>query len=113
MQAIEKIEGLHIAHGTHEGMSGKHNEDTYGFFAWDNGAGKPLFVGVVADGVGGQTAGEVASSLAVEAVRTYFRNVNQINGNISSHLERAVQAANKEVYQYSQGHSEVSGMGTT
>lgn len=113
MQVIEKIEGLHIGHGTHEGMSGKHNEDSYGFFAWDNGAGKPLFIGVVADGVGGQTAGEVASSLAVEAVRNYFRAQNQINGNISGHLERAIWAANKEVYQYSQGHSEVSGMGTT
>lgn len=113
MQVIEKIEGLHIGHGTHEGMSGKHNEDSYGFFAWDNGAGKPLFIGVVADGVGGQTAGEVASSLAVEAVGNYFRAQNQINGNISGHLERAIWAANKEVYQYSQGHSEVSGMGTT
>lgn len=113
MQVIEKIEGLHIGHGTHEGMSGKHNEDSYGFFAWDNGAGKPLFIGVVADGVGGQTAGEVASSLAVEAIRNYFRAQNHINGNISGHLERAIWAANKEVYQYSQGHSEVSGMGTT
>lgn len=113
MQAIDKIEGLNIGHGTHEGMSGKHNEDSYGFFGWDNGAGKPLYIGVVADGVGGQTAGEVASSLAVEAIRNYFRQQDKINANINAHLERAILAANKAVYEYSQGHSEVSGMGTT
>lgn len=113
MQAIDKIEGLNIGHGTHEGMSGKHNEDSYGFFGWDSGAGKPLYIGVVADGVGGQTAGEVASSLAVEAVRNYFRRQEKINSNLSAHLERAILAANKAVYEYSQGHSEVSGMGTT
>ena len=113
MQAIEKIEGLTIGHGTHEGMSGKHNEDSYGFFAWDNGSGKPLYIGVVADGVGGQTAGEVASSLAVEAVQNYFRQQERVHNNISGHLERAVLVANKAVFEFSQGHNEVSGMGTT
>ena len=113
MQAIDKIEGLNIGHGTHEGMSGKHNEDSYGFFAWDSGSGKPLYIGVVADGVGGQTAGEVASSLAVEAIQNYFRQQERVHNNISGHLERAVLAANKAVYEYSQGHNEVSGMGTT
>lgn len=113
MQAIDKIEGLNIGHGTHEGMSGKHNEDSYGFFAWDNGSGKPLYIGVVADGVGGQTAGEVASSLAVEAIQNYFRQQERVHNNISGHLERAVLAANKAVFEYSQGHTEVSGMGTT
>ncbi|MBP7997965.1 MAG: protein phosphatase 2C domain-containing protein [Chloroflexi bacterium] len=113
MEAIEKIEELLIGHGTHEGMSGKHNEDSYGFFAWNNGDGVPLYIGVVADGVGGQTAGEVASSLAVEAIQNYFRQQKQINGNINGHLERAILAANKAVYEYSQSHREVSGMGTT
>ncbi|MCL4868485.1 MAG: serine/threonine-protein phosphatase [Anaerolineae bacterium] len=113
MQIIDKIEGLQIGHGTHEGMSGKSNEDSYGFFAWDSGDGKPLYVGVVADGVGGQTAGEIASTLSVSAVQEYFRRQEKINGNLSGHLERAILAANKAVYDYSQGHSEVSGMGTT
>lgn len=113
MQTIDKIEGLQIGHGTHEGMSGKSNEDSYGFFAWDSGDGKPLYIGVVADGVGGQTAGEIASTLSVSAVQEYFRKQEKINGNLSGHLERAILAANTSVYEYSQGHSEVSGMGTT
>lgn len=112
MEPIELGKALNIGRATHEGMSGKHNEDYYGFFAWRMQDGRPLYVGVVADGVGGQSAGEIASQLAVKRIGEYIGALSQVN-NVLAHLERAILAAHEAVYQYSQEHPETQGMATT
>ena len=48
---------LKVGYATHEGMSGKENEDFFGVFAFKVYDKHKLHIGVVADGVGGQTAG--------------------------------------------------------
>ena len=61
----------------------------------------------VADGMGGHRGGEVASSMALDALRASFV------GDDAAALIDAVQAANAAVYAYAGSNPEVAGMGTT
>jgi PPM family protein phosphatase len=101
-----------IAYATHEGMSGKANEDSLGVFAWKLADGSNLLMGIVADGVGGQIAGEVASRVTVDNVKEYFDQLDAAS-NINTHLERSILAANRGVYEASQEYPEYQGMSTT
>lgn len=71
---------------------------------------------VVADGMGGQTKGDVASTLAVNTVRdTYYQ---QQNSDIAATLQQALETANSLIYQRNQANLaqekiEQGGMGTT
>ncbi|MCI0394893.1 MAG: protein phosphatase 2C domain-containing protein [Chloroflexi bacterium] len=112
MERLPAITELNLGHATHEGMSGKHNEDSFGVFAWKLDGQRTLNLAVVADGVGGQIAGEVASRLAVNGVQEYFDQQERVN-NISGHLEQAILAANEAVYQAGQSNEEYRGMSTT
>jgi protein phosphatase len=112
MASPQETTDLRVAHATHEGLSGKHNEDSFGLFAWQVAAGRLLSLGVVADGVGGQTAGEIASRVAVDEIKAYFDRQSQI-GDVSLHLAEAVQAANAAVYQAGRDNPEYEGMSTT
>jgi len=67
----------------------------------------PLFV--VADGMGGAQAGEVASALAVEE----FQAALPDDGTPEERLVGRIQAANRRIYQLSQTEHEHAGMGTT
>lgn len=112
MERLSQVTTLKAYGGSHEGMSGKHNEDSYGIFAWKLNDNQIFHLGVVADGVGGQIAGEIASRLTIETVSDYFDGPDTIN-NISGHLEQAILAANEAVYHASQENSEHRGMSTT
>lgn len=112
MESISISTELNIGQGSHEGMSGKANEDSLGVFAWKSGDRQKLILGVVADGVGGQIAGEVASRVAVETIDSYFSSLNRID-NINNHLEESIIAANKAVFQESQENPDFRGMSTT
>ena len=65
---------------------------------------------LVADGMGGHAAGEVASALAAEVVRRCFF---ELNGAVPDILSTAFAVANKAIFDYGQGHAECAGMGTT
>jgi protein phosphatase len=67
----------------------------------------PLFV--VADGMGGAQAGEVASKLAVEE----FHEALPDEGSAEKRLTDRIRAANRHIYDLSQTEHEHAGMGTT
>ena len=67
----------------------------------------PLFV--VADGMGGAQAGEVASALAVEE----FQRPLADEGTPEQRLADRVQSANRRIYETAQSAHEQAGMGTT
>jgi serine/threonine protein phosphatase PrpC len=67
----------------------------------------PLYV--VADGMGGAQAGEVASALAVEE----FRGGLTAQGTAEQRLSERVRAANRRIYETAHRRIEHEGMGTT
>jgi serine/threonine protein phosphatase PrpC len=67
----------------------------------------PLFV--VADGMGGAQAGEVASALAVEEFQRPLADA----GTPEQRLAERVQSANRRIYETAQSAHEQAGMGTT
>lgn len=103
---------------TDDGKQRDHNEDN---FLVD----KKLNVFIVADGMGGHAAGEVASSLCVRKVRDEIvENKDLINrfsqpdtnvarSDIQRVLEHAVQSACSAIYERAQKEPEKRGMGTT
>src|SRR4051812_32016090 len=68
---------------------------------------QPLFV--VADGMGGAQAGEVASGLAVETVG----QMPPDDGNVEEELTEAITRANRRIHDKSQDDRALAGMGTT
>lgn len=104
---------LIVATATHAGETGKNNEDrfsvdAYRYSASDRGA---VTVAVVADGIGGHRAGEVAADLAVSAIRQTFSASNSRDQ--LENIRRALGAANRAIYERAQAHAEQSGMGCT
>jgi serine/threonine protein phosphatase PrpC len=66
---------------------------------------------LVADGMGGHQAGEVASQGAVEAaIREYYADLNP---DVASSLARAFRLANQRIYEQAQADPAKGGMGTT
>lgn len=108
--------GLTMAGITDPGMVRDHNEDCY-LIVPKKG------LAILADGMGGHLAGEVASSLAVNVISRYLmdnlaqarklrRNADGISAEARTVL-KAVELANGTIYETSRGRQEFSGMGTT
>jgi len=66
----------------------------------------------VADGLGGHSAGEVASRVALVEIEEYLKT-NLSEGNLQEVMERAITKANREVFLLSKENSAYAGMCTT
>lgn len=90
---------MNFSYMTDKGKKREKNED----FLYADGT---LFI--VADGMGGHNAGEVASRMAVEIISERLKG---LKGNFREEISDAVAFANSEIYKAAKG--EFSGMGTT
>jgi protein phosphatase len=110
-------EALEISCMTDPGMVRSHNEDSV--------ASEPAYgLVVLADGMGGYNAGEVASGITVSVITTEVTGVLQKAGleqmdrrsadEVAVKLLREnIQRANASIYYAAQGQSQYTGMGTT
>jgi protein phosphatase len=115
---------------TDRGRTRDHNEDT--FLVADLGSTHPIresrrqemqlgergALYLVADGMGGAAAGEVASEMAATGIYRYLVDTWQSDQQVSEErfvhrLREAVELANLEIHNYAREHPEVRGMGTT
>ncbi|MER0466243.1 protein-serine/threonine phosphatase PrpC [Bacillus cabrialesii subsp. cabrialesii] len=97
---------------TDTGKIRQHNEDDAGIFK-----GKDEFLlAVVADGMGGHLAGDVASKMAVKAMGEKWNEAEAIPAAPAACEEWLIEqilAVNSKIYDHAQAHEECQGMGTT
>ena len=89
------------------GLKRKLNEDSACYLERQN-----FKVYVVADGMGGHNAGEVASKMAAEQIVGYV-DENYSLEDEESLISKAIKSANEEIYKFSKTNDKLNGMGTT
>lgn len=98
---------------SHKGLQRKSNEDY--FHIPGNGQDEPAMM-IVADGMGGHKAGELASKLAVEHITAYFdqyKNSLLHTEELVQAIQHSIEQANVQVFDLSRSEERFSGMGTT
>lgn len=104
---------LNVAAQTHAGMTGKNNEDRYAItsFQLSEDDLTPVVLAVVADGIGGHRAGEVAAELAVNHITQFVAESDAQRP--KKILERAIHEASEAIADHASSSAEQKGMGAT
>jgi serine/threonine protein phosphatase PrpC len=104
---------LKVAKLSDTGRSRPHNEDCVDFFVPPDAQqlAQKGAIYLAADGMGGHSAGEVASHTAVELVRRHY--YSDTTHDVGTSLVRAFRLANRAIYEQAQSDPSKSGMGTT
>ena len=89
------------------GLKRKLNEDSACYLERQN-----FKIYVVADGMGGHNAGEVASKMAAEQIVRYVDDNYSLEDE-QILISKAIKAANEEIYKFSKTNDKLNGMGTT
>ena len=109
---------LDFAGETNVGMKRTHNEDSFSILQEEN-------LLIVADGMGGHASGEVASKMAVDAIREFFDatakdpdatwpyKMDKHRGYEENRLITAIKLANLRIFEAAQREPKFRGMGTT
>ncbi|MFV0502639.1 MAG: Stp1/IreP family PP2C-type Ser/Thr phosphatase [Lachnospirales bacterium] len=99
-----------MAYGrTHKGLVRDNNEDS--FYVKEDKVGKLKNLFIVADGVGGHNAGEVASKNAIQHFVEYAKDTT--NTEIDKIIEMGIKTANNKIFRLSKEKKTYKGMGTT
>lgn len=117
MNMIDLSRSLEIAAATHTGMVRAHNEDTIG-------SDPSIGLAVLADGMGGYNAGEVASGIAVALITKQTRELlsqlgagqpeqNDRRDIAAEILNNAISHANSSIFHAASNQPQYAGMGTT
>jgi protein phosphatase len=102
---------------TDVGLQRDHNEDSYAVLSEYN-----LYI--VADGMGGHRAGDVASRMATESIADFFRSTSKEDATWPFHFDTSmseeenrlvagIRVANRQIFERSLRSRDCAGMGTT
>ncbi len=104
---------LHIAAASDPGIKGKVNEDRYSVLPYRLSPDDhtPSVLALLADGIGGHHAGEVAAQLAIEAINRYVASSR--HSQPAQILKQALTYTNQIILDRAKTDPKYSGMGTT
>ena len=109
---------IEVAGETNVGMKRQHNEDNFSIL-------EEAGLYIVADGMGGHASGEVASQMAVDALKDFFISTSEdpertwpykmdrSRGYEENRLITGIKLANLRIYESAQRDARQRGMGTT
>jgi protein phosphatase len=104
---------LRVNAGSHQGMKGKNNEDAFAISAYELSEtdATPALFAMVADGIGGHRAGEVASNIAVEMVSDAVKESDASQP--TAIMQAAILQASQAILTQADADEGKQGMGTT
>ena len=95
------------------GRTRKQNQDS--IFICDDFENVKYFI--IADGMGGVNGGEIASTTAISAIKSYIDeniyDIELVEDQINDLIRGAISRANKEIYEIAEKDETYKGMGTT